>query len=109
VFAAGGRELGLRQETLQALSSPAIPSRHGFYDEGLKGEIQYSLGFMKTCRNWRFGHAGAFGSPGMGGSFAFADPQSGMSYAYVTNRMGTRVTADPRDLALRNAVPQGLK
>jgi CubicO group peptidase (beta-lactamase class C family) len=106
VFATGGQELGLRRETLQALIAPAIPSEHGFYDEGLKGEIQFSLGFMKTCRNWPFGHAGAFGSPGAGGSLGFADPQTGMAYAYVTNRMGA-VDTDPRDLALRNAIPQG--
>lgn len=108
VFATGGRELGLRQETLHALSAPAIPSEHGFYDEALKGEIQFSLGFMKTCPNWPFGHAGAFGAPGAGGSLGFADPQIGMAYAYVTNRMGT-IDGDPRDLALRNAIPQGLK
>jgi len=105
VFATDGRELGLRQETLRALSAPAIPSGHGFYDDALKGEIQFSLGFMKTCPNWPFGHAGAFGSPGAGGSLGFADPQSGMAYAYVTNRLGG-VTGDPRDLALRNALPQ---
>jgi len=105
VFATDGRELGLRQETLRALSAPAIPSGHGFYDEALKGEIQFSLGFMKTCPNWPFGHAGAFGSPGAGGSLGFADPQSGMAYAYVTNRLGG-VTGDPRDLALRNALPR---
>jgi CubicO group peptidase (beta-lactamase class C family) len=108
VFATDGRELGLRQETLRALRAPAIPSGHGFYDEALKGEIQFSLGFMKTCPNWPFGHAGAFGSPGAGGSLGFADPQSGMAYTYVTNRLGG-VTGDPRDLALRNALPQELK
>ena len=97
VFATGGRDLGLRQATLQALSAPAIPSAHGFYDEGVKGEIQFSLGFMKPCRSWPFGHAGAFGAPGAGGSLGFADPQTGMAYAYVTNRMGG-VTGDPRDL-----------
>jgi CubicO group peptidase (beta-lactamase class C family) len=103
-FATGGRELGLRQETLQALTAPAIPSAHGFYDEGVKGEVQFSLGFMKTCPSWPFGHAGAFGGPGAGGSLGFADPQTGTAYAYVTNRMGG-VTGDPRDLALRDAIP----
>jgi CubicO group peptidase (beta-lactamase class C family) len=104
VFATGGRELGLRQETLQALSAPAIPSAHGFYDEGVKGEVEFSLGFMKTCPSWPFGHAGAFGAPGAGGSLGFADPRTGTAYAYVTNRMGG-VTGDPRDLALRSAIP----
>ena len=104
-FATGGRELGLRPETLQALTAPAVPSAHGFYDEALKGEVQFSVGFMKTCPNWPFGHAGAFGSPGAGGSLGFADPQTGMAYAYVTNRLG-RSDGDPRDLALRNAIPR---
>jgi CubicO group peptidase (beta-lactamase class C family) len=104
VFATGGRELGLRPETLQALSAPAIPSAHGFYDEAVRGEVQFSLGFMKTCPSWPFGHEGAFGAPGAGGSIGFADPSTGMAYAYVTNRMGG-VTGDPRDLALRNAIP----
>lgn len=107
-FATDGRTLGLCRETLRALRAPAIPSAHGFYDEGLKGDMKYSLGFTKTCSNWSFGHEGAFGSPGSGGSLGFADPQTGLAYAYVTNRM-RGVTADPRDLALRNALPPGLR
>jgi CubicO group peptidase (beta-lactamase class C family) len=103
-FANNGPELGLRDETLGELIAPAIPSATGFYDEALKGEIEFSLGFMKTCSNWRFGHTGAFGSPGAGGSLAYADPLTRTAYAYVTNRMGG-VTGDPRDLALRNALP----
>lgn len=108
VFATDGRELGLRADTLHALTAPAIPSAHGFYDEGVRGDMEYSLGFMKTCANWRFGHAGAFGAPGAGGALAFADPQTGMAYAYVTNRMGG-VTGDPRDIALRQALPPVLR
>jgi CubicO group peptidase (beta-lactamase class C family) len=107
-FATDGRTLGLRQETLRALRAPAIPSTHGFYDEALKGEMKYSLGFTKSCPNWSFGHEGAFGAPGSGGSLGFADPQTGLAYAYVTNRM-RGVTADPRDLALRNALPLDLR
>jgi CubicO group peptidase (beta-lactamase class C family) len=108
VFATGGRELGLRPETLQALIAPAIPSAHGFYDEALKGEVQFSLGFMKSCPGWPFGHAGAFGAPGAGGGLGFADPRAALAYAYVTNRIG-RVDGDPRDLALRDAIPQRLE
>ena len=49
VFATGGRELGLRQETLDLLAAPAIPPTRGFYDECMKGDgIQFSLGFMKS-------------------------------------------------------------
>lgn len=103
-FAMGGGELGLRPETIQALTAPATPSANGFHDDALKGEIEFSLGFMKTCKNWRFGHEGAFGSPGAGGSLGFADPQTRLAYGYVTNRLGA-MDGDPRDLALRNAIP----
>jgi CubicO group peptidase (beta-lactamase class C family) len=105
VFATGGRELQLRPETLQALIAPAVPAESGFYDECMKGEMRYSLGFFKPGPTLPFGQPGSFGAPGAGGSFAFADPQAGIGYAYVTNRMGTALTGDPRDLALRTAIP----
>lgn len=105
VFATGGRELGLRQETLDLLAAPAIPPAHGFYDECMKAEgVQFSLGFMKPSTVWPFGSASAYGSPGAGGSLGFADPAAGIGYAYVTSQMGTCLTGDPRDVALRDAL-----
>ena len=58
VFASGGRELGLRPETIEAL----------------------------ICTG-------------------YADPEFGLGYGYVTNRMGTHLQGDPRDIALRAAIP----
>lgn len=104
VFATGGRELQLRRETLQALAAPAVPAASGFYDECMKGEMRYSLGFFKPGPTLPFGHPGSFGAPGAGGSFGFADPQTAIGYAYVTNRMGTTMPFDPRDVALRTAM-----
>ncbi|MDH4284300.1 MAG: beta-lactamase family protein [Gallionellaceae bacterium] len=105
VFASGGHELRLRPETLQLLSAPAIPATHGFYDECMGGDgVQFALGFMKHCPVWPFGSAGSYGSPGSGGSLGFADPKAGIGYAYVTSQMGTSLTGDPRELALRNAL-----
>ena len=46
VFATGGQELGLRPETLARLAGRRSPT-HGFHDECLKGEVEFSLGFMK--------------------------------------------------------------
>ncbi|HEX5214079.1 MAG TPA: serine hydrolase domain-containing protein [Vicinamibacterales bacterium] len=109
VFATGGRELGLRAETLRLLAAPAIPPARGFYDECLKGEVQFSLGFMKPSRFWPFGAASSFGSPGAGGSLGYADPSTGIGYAYVTSQMGTTLTGDPRDVALRDALEGGVK
>jgi CubicO group peptidase (beta-lactamase class C family) len=104
VFATGGRELGLRQDTPDLLASPAIPPTRGFFDECLKAEVQFSLGFMKPCPNWPFGGAQSFGAPGAGGSMGFDDPDAGVGYAFVTSQMGTALTAGPRDLALRSAL-----
>jgi CubicO group peptidase (beta-lactamase class C family) len=84
--------------------APAIPAASGFYDECMKVEMRYSLGFFKPGPILRFGHPGSSGAPGAGGSFGFADPQAGNGYAYVTNRMGTTLTGDPRDVALRTAM-----
>jgi CubicO group peptidase (beta-lactamase class C family) len=109
VFATGGAELALRTETLQLLAAPAVPPTHGFHDECLKGEVQFSLGFMKPSPVFPFGSTSAFGSPGAGGSLGFADPDRRVAYAYVTSRMGTHIAADPRDLALREALDSALQ
>jgi CubicO group peptidase (beta-lactamase class C family) len=101
----GGRELGLRQETLDLLAAPAVPPARGFYDECMKArDVRFSLGFMKPSTAIPFGNPSSFGSPGAGGAFGFADPEAGVGYAYVTNRMGTRLSGDPRDVALRDAL-----
>lgn len=103
-FATNGRGLQLRPETLQAAAAPATPATHGFYDECLRGEVRFSLGFMKPSPFWPFGGDRSFGAPGSGGALGFADPEAGIGYAYVTSQMGTTLTADPRDIALRNAL-----
>jgi CubicO group peptidase (beta-lactamase class C family) len=104
-FAAGGHELGLRQETLDLLAAPAIAPTRGFYDECMRADgIQFSLGFMKSTPVWTFGGARSFGAPGAGGSLGFADPDAGVGYGYVTSQMGTALTGDPRDVALREAL-----
>ena len=110
VFAGDGAELGLRQETLDLLAAPAVPPARGFYDECRKVDgVQFSLGFMKSTAALPFGSARAFGSPGAGGALGFADPDAGLGYAYVTNRMGTRLAGDPRDVALRQALDDSLR
>ena len=109
-FAAGGPELALRSETLDVLAAPATPPTHGFYDECMKADgMQFSLGFMKSTPTWPFGGARSFGSPGAGGSLGYADPEAGVGYAYVTSQMGTALTGDPRDVALRAALDAALR
>jgi CubicO group peptidase (beta-lactamase class C family) len=110
VFATGGRELSLRQQTLDLLAAPAIPPSQGFFDECMKGHgIEFSLGFMKSCAAFPFGSPGSYGSPGAGGAMGFADPSTGLGYAYVTSRMGTTLAGDPRDVALSHALYAALR
>jgi len=104
VFASGGRELGLQRDTLRLLAAPAVPPTRGFHDECLKGKVQFSLGFMKPSPVVPFGTASAYGAPGAGGAMGFADPEAAVGYGYVTSQMGTRLSGDPRDIALRDAL-----
>ncbi len=110
VFATGGRELDLSAETLALLAAPAIPPERGFYDECLKTHgVEFSLGFMKPSTAVPFGGPRSFGAPGAGGAMGFADPDAGVGYGYVTCRMGTSLSGDPRDVALRNALYPALR
>jgi len=110
VFATDGHELGLQPETLRLLAAPAVPPTRGFHDECMKSEdVRFSLGFMKSSPQLPFGGSSSFGAPGAGGAMGFADPEAGVGYAYVTSRMGTRLTGDPRDVALRGALYAGIR
>jgi CubicO group peptidase (beta-lactamase class C family) len=103
-FAAPGGPLGLRRQTLEALTRPATPARRGFHDECFQGPAKFSLGFMKPSKLIPFGSDAAFGALGAGGSMGFADPGARLGYGYVTNKMGMELQGDPRDLALRHAL-----
>ena len=76
-FVVGGGELGLTSATLELLAAPPVPPARGFQDVCLKGDVRFSLGFMKPGGAWQFGGARSFGSPGSGGSLGFADPVTG--------------------------------
>jgi CubicO group peptidase (beta-lactamase class C family) len=104
VFATGGAELGISPDTLKALRSPAATPARGRHDEVLQIDTAFSLGFLKPSGWCHFGsNDQAFGTPGMGGSFGFADPELGLGFAYVMNRMGFHLADDPREKALRDA------
>lgn len=103
-FSTSGGRLGLRPETLAALSAPAVPPSGGPRDMSLKVDVAYSLGFTKSIAGMEYGHPSAFGTPGAGGSMGYADPELRLGYGYVMNRMGAGIDPDPRDVALRQAL-----
>ena len=104
-FATGGKRLGLSPSTLQALSSPAAAPSGGREDVVLGIESLFSLGYVKPFPRFLFGSSAglAYGTPGGGGSFGFADPDLGVGFAYVMNRTGFRLFDDSREVALRDA------
>lgn len=97
--------LGLTEGTLRALSRPASPPAGDPVDMVLRVPALYSLGFCKPAPLWPFGSSAgaAFGTPGNGGSFGFADPDTGIGYCYAPNRLGFGLV-DPRETALRDAL-----
>ena len=102
-FATEGTELGIGEETLSQLTAQPEPPALGFRDGCLKAEIRFSLGFAKPGPQETSPGPSAFGHPGAGGSYGFADPASRIGYAYVMNQMSAHLI-DPRDAALREAV-----
>jgi CubicO group peptidase (beta-lactamase class C family) len=104
IFATGGAELGIKPETLEAIMKPAQDPAEGRYDQVLHLQSRFSLGFLKPFDELRFGTSDkAFGTPGAGGSFAYADPDTGTGFAYAMNRSGFYVFGDPRETVLSDA------
>jgi CubicO group peptidase (beta-lactamase class C family) len=103
--ATGGSELGLTASTLDALANPAIPPTKGLRDKVLHVDTTFSLGYIKPFPKFKFGSSDkAFGTPGAGGSFGFADPDTGIGFAYAMNKAGFHLYNDPRELALRQVL-----
>ncbi|ARP74292.1 esterase [Streptomyces pluripotens] len=65
---------------------------------------RFGLGYMLHGAASPLLSPGSFGHPGRGGSLAFADPESGIAFGYVTNGFRQGVTADPRAQALVRAL-----
>ncbi|ALG08447.1 serine hydrolase domain-containing protein [Kibdelosporangium phytohabitans] len=71
-----------------------VPADRSFY---------MSLGFWRSCPPVPLLGPGSFGHPGSGGSIAFADPDAGVGFGYVTNLWNFRPD-DPRAMNLVDAV-----
>jgi CubicO group peptidase (beta-lactamase class C family) len=70
----------------------------------------FALGFLRPGPTVAFGSSErAFGAPGAGGSFAFADPDARLGYAYVMNMMDFHLTDDPREKPLRDAIYRAIE
>jgi CubicO group peptidase (beta-lactamase class C family) len=103
--ATGGSELGLSPAVRDALEGPAVPPTMGVRDKVMHVDTSYSLGLGKPMSTFVFGSSDrAYGWPGAGGSFGFADPDTGIGFGYVMNNMRFAMLDDPRHVALRQAL-----
>jgi CubicO group peptidase (beta-lactamase class C family) len=102
-LAIGSPRLGIGASTLEALTQPAQDPKRGRRDRVMGFETRFSLGYCKPWPGFEFGSPAAFGTPGAGGSFGYADPQLGLGFCYAMNRVDYHLVSDPRELALREA------
>jgi CubicO group peptidase (beta-lactamase class C family) len=102
--AIGAPKLPIDDVTLAELAAPVTTRVRT--DLLLRARRAYALGFSRPVPEHWFGSPGgrSFGTPGLGGSFGFADPDAKVGYAYAPNRLGIRLSNDPREVAVRTAV-----
>lgn len=104
-FALGATDLGLSSSTFDLLKEEAEVPPAGAFDIVMGLNAYFSLGFLKPGPDLMFGSSRkAFGTPGAGGSFGFADPDKEIGYAYIMTNMGAYLVNDPRELAIRDAM-----
>jgi CubicO group peptidase (beta-lactamase class C family) len=102
MLAAGGQRMGISPVLAAELLSEGPAARA---DEVMGVESCWHLGFVRPSRDFPFQPTPrAFGMPGFGGSFGFADPSNGIGYGYVTNRLGILPFDDHREVRLRETL-----
>ena len=73
-------------------------------DKTLGLEARWGCGYLVNSLGLFGPTIASFGHTGWGGSFAFADPEKRLGFAYVMNKMGTELINDPRNTALVEAI-----
>ncbi|WP_067470114.1 serine hydrolase domain-containing protein [Nocardia amamiensis] len=105
--AAGGRTgaLPIDDALLDRLAAAETADDVPADDLVLHTKSRYHLGFRKSRGTFRFGSdRRAYGTTGLGGSFGFADPATGLGFGYTMNRLGLAVLDDVRSRNLREAL-----
>jgi len=109
LYAALIGEVGGRRLLSEATVEAATTEQASGPDRVLFLPSRYALGFMLPPSLEAGCGPRAFGHPGAGGSLGFADPETGLSFGYVTTRMRFDATGDPRARGLVEAVYRSLR
>ena len=98
---------GQRVLAAESVARAATPKVDG-PDAVIMIPTRFGLGFMLPPVLCPSSPDGCFGHPGAGGSLAFADPERGLAFGYVMNRMQLGLTADARAQGLVEALYESL-
>ena len=105
---ANGGELDGRRFFATATIAQMTTTLASGHDRVFQIPTAFSAGFMKdpsgTTRRLFGPSSVAFGHPGAGGSHAFADPEHGISFAYVMNQMEQSLLPNEKSLRLVDAI-----
>jgi CubicO group peptidase (beta-lactamase class C family) len=100
-----GSDRLISEKTLRA----ACTGQGRFTDLVLGIPLEFGLGFGISGPEHHYGpNPAAFGHDGFGGSAVGADPERGVAFAYVMNRMGMNLVDDPRKQALIDGIYRSL-
>jgi CubicO group peptidase (beta-lactamase class C family) len=90
-------DLGVTRVLSPGMAAEAARQRIPGADLVLPYNMSWSAGFIRNQGLWIYGPGReTFGHSGWGGSCAFADPERGLSGAYVMNRQSAELIADTR-------------
>jgi CubicO group peptidase (beta-lactamase class C family) len=106
---ANGGMLDGRTVLSQGVRAGMLRERIHGRDRVLPFDISWAAGLMRNEGLHIFGsNPNAVGHCGWGGSCAFADPEAGLSMAYVMTRQSPHLIGDPRAVRLVEALYAGL-
>lgn len=91
---------------ISARTRDAARAGEGIFTDLVLGfPLEFGLGYGLSGSDHHFGpNPRAFGHDGFGGSAVGADPEAGVAFAYVMNRMGMNLVDDPRKMALIDGI-----
>jgi CubicO group peptidase (beta-lactamase class C family) len=94
---------GIRLLTPEQLATATTQRSEGPDVVILNLDLQFGLGFIVPSSLLQLGGPKSFGHFGLGGSMGWADPEAGLAFGYVMNRLELGVTGDARSYNLVNA------
>ena len=99
------------ERLISARTLAAARTGNGVHTDLVLGfPIEFGLGFALSGAAHHFGpNPAAFGHDGFGGSAVGGDPEAGVAFAYVMNRMGMNLADDPRKMAIIDGVYRSLQ